>query len=51
MLHLVTAAVNPALRLKQCLKDWYDISCALRESSRKRSLQVEKFEAEDQLLS
>jgi hypothetical protein len=46
MLHLVKGAVNPALTLKQCLKDWYDISCSLRESSRKRSLQVERFEAE-----
>jgi hypothetical protein len=51
MLHLLKGAVNPALKLRQCLQNWFDISCSLRESSRKRSLQVEKFEAEGHFLS
>jgi hypothetical protein len=51
MLHLLKSAVNPALTLQHCLKDWNTISYALRESSRKRSLQVENFEVEDYLLS
>jgi hypothetical protein len=28
------------------VKDWYKISCSLRESPRKRCLQVEKFDSE-----
>jgi hypothetical protein len=46
MLHLVKAAVNPALTLRQCVENWHDISCSLREAPRERCLQVEKFDAE-----
>ena len=46
MLHLLKSAVNPVLTLEQCLKDWFTISCSLRESPRERCLQVEKFEIE-----
>lgn len=51
MLHLLKGAVNPLLTLEHCMKDWFNISFSLRESSRKRCLQVEKFENEGLFLS
>lgn len=51
MLHLLKDTINPRLGLKECVEDWYGISCALRESPRKRGLKVEIFDNEDRLLS
>ena len=41
MLHLLSAAVNPSLPLHQCLKNWHEISLALREPARTRTLKIE----------
>ena len=43
MLHLVSTAVNPALRLVECLNKWDYISWRLREPPRKRLSQVESL--------
>lgn len=43
MTHLVSLAVNPALSLLQCWKNWHQISLDLREPPRKRLLQLDKF--------
>lgn len=51
MLHLLKNAVDPGLTLKQCVANWYEISCSLREPTRKRALQVEKFDDDDHFLS
>ena len=36
MLHLVQRTVSPWIRLPVAVKDWYDISCMLREAPRRR---------------
>jgi len=46
MHHLVSAAVNPPLRLKTCIEQWPEISRALREPPRSRTLQTETLEHE-----
>jgi len=43
MLHLIQSALNPFLSLRQCIKDWGDISKSLREPRRKREIQAEKL--------
>ena len=42
MLHLLQHAVSPALLFEETLRNWFAISCALRESPRERLMQVEK---------
>jgi hypothetical protein len=51
MLHLLQRAVSPNLPLEQMLQDWFRISCALRESPRRRLMQVETLVAKGLLLS
>ena len=51
MLHLLKRAVDPGLKLERCINDWHSISRALRESPRKRGLQVEKFNDKECSLS
>jgi len=51
LLHLLQTAVNPHLRLGKCLRNWYEISLALREAPRKRELQMERLERKGDLLS
>jgi len=51
MLGLLQQTLRPALPLKQCVEQWHDISCMLREPSRKRELQMEKVTAAWPLLS
>jgi len=41
MLHLLRQALNPALRLKECVEEWPTISRMLREPPRKRGLKIE----------
>lgn len=50
MHHLVSTAVNPPLRLARCIERWHEISRALREPPRKRTLQPETMENELQLI-
>ena len=42
MFHLLANAVNPALLLEESVKNWFQISCALRESARERGMQIEE---------
>jgi hypothetical protein len=51
MLHLLRAAINPALSLCACVKDWADISQQLREPPRRRPAQIEQMETKALLLS
>jgi len=51
LLHLLRTTVNTALGLRLCLENWDRISLELRESPRKRGLQIEKLEQEDAFLS
>ena len=44
MLHLLNNAVNPRLSLQECVEDWWSISKALRETPRRRNLQIEGME-------
>ncbi len=46
MHHLVSSAVNPPLRLTACIERWHEISRALREPPRTRTLQTETIEHE-----
>lgn len=46
MLHLLQQTLGPALSLKQSVNNWFDISCALRESPRERAMKMEEIEAE-----
>lgn len=45
MLHLLQRTIGPALCLRQSVENWFRISCALRESPRKRAMKMEKIEA------
>ncbi len=51
MVHLLKGAVNPSLGLQACVEEWPGISRDLREAPRRRALQIEKLEAEVELLS
>jgi hypothetical protein len=51
MLHLLQHAISPVIHLEQTLKDWFQISCSLRESPRSRVMQTEKSTHEGALLS
>lgn len=51
MLHLLQAAVNPRLGLKESVEHWDGISRMLRESRRKRRRQVQKMAVAKLLLS
>ena len=41
MLHYVQRAIDPHVRLKKVVEDWFAISCMLREGPRKRALKTE----------
>lgn len=41
MLHLLQAAVNPALGLAESVDRWPEISAQLREAPRRRRLQID----------
>lgn len=43
-MHLLRSAVNVPLGLRDCIERWDQISLELRESPRKRGLQIEKLE-------
>ena len=45
MLHLLQRTVSPALCLRKSVENWLEISCALRESPRKRDMKMEDIEA------
>jgi hypothetical protein len=51
MLHVIRAAINPALSLRQCVENWPEISLQLREPPRRRSAQSEEMERKTALLS
>jgi hypothetical protein len=51
MLHLVQAAVNPPLSLREAIAHWDEISWFLREAPRKRQPQMEKLAGEVPSLS
>jgi hypothetical protein len=51
MLHLLQRTVSPTLSLEREIRDWFQISCLLRESSRKRGTQLENLEDSRALLS
>jgi len=44
MLHLLQRTISPAVSLEQALKDWFQISCELREAPRRRTTQLEEIE-------
>lgn len=43
MFGLLRQTLRPKLALKECVENWHAISFMLRESSRKRELQMEKI--------
>jgi hypothetical protein len=43
-MHLLRSVVNVPLGLRDCIERWDQISLELRESPRKRALQIERFE-------
>lgn len=43
MLGLLRQTLRPKLALKECVETWHSVSFMLRESSRKRELQMEKI--------
>ena len=47
MLHLLQQTVSPTLCLRKSVGNWFEISCALRESPRKRTAKMEKIEAQE----
>ncbi len=51
LLPLIRVAVNPILGLRTCVEDWHWISIELREAPRCRTLQIERLEAEQGILS
>lgn len=51
MLGLLRQTLRPPLTLKESVENWHDISLLLRESSRKRELQMEKIIGKWPLLS
>ena len=50
MLHLLRSAVNPRLRLRECVEKWSEISHDLREPPRKRELHIARLARPDALL-
>ena len=44
MLHLLQSTVSPAISLKESVREWFEISCLLRESPRKRALKIASIE-------
>jgi hypothetical protein len=44
MLGLMQSAARPTLNLEETVKNWFHISCLLRESPRKRRLQIEELD-------
>ena len=43
LLGLLRQTLRPKLVLRECIEDWHNISLMLRESSRRRQLQMEKI--------
>ena len=50
MLHLLQRTVSPTIGLKASVVEWYEISCLLRESPRKRALKIALIECADTIL-
>ncbi len=44
MLHLLQRTVSPTISLKESVREWFEISCLLRESPRKRTLKIASIE-------
>ena len=44
MLHLLQRTVSPSISLKASVAEWFEISCLLRESPRKRALKIAALE-------
>ena len=51
MLYLLQQTVNPMLSLKQAIKNWDDISFALREAPRERPMKLADIEKNGPFLS
>jgi uncharacterized protein YdhG (YjbR/CyaY superfamily) len=51
MFHLLKAAVNPALNMAECVRNWYSISRQLREATRKRKYQMPRLSTDMAFLS
>ena len=43
MLRLCKQAVDPRLKLAECITTWFDISMQLRENHRQRRMQADKI--------
>jgi hypothetical protein len=51
MFHLFRTALNPALSLRACVRDWAAIAQQLREPPRRRTIQTEEMEVKVPILS
>lgn len=51
MLYLLRSAVNPWLRLRECVENWSEISHDVREPPRKRELHIARLASPIALLS
>ena len=44
---MLQQTVSPTLCLRKSVDNWFEISCALRESPRKRTAKMEEIEAQE----